>query len=128
MIGSAGLAQWWTLTLREWILVMTRLLPARRMTRVMLTLSVVLFSARLEAVDALYPIAVACSAEGPIYIADLKLPGILKLDGQELSVHYQASKQFRTPLNRVRCVTLDGQGQLWAGCTAARNVFKITAG
>ncbi|MBM4004396.1 MAG: hypothetical protein FJ295_14130 [Planctomycetes bacterium] len=81
--------------------------------------------ASANAVDAIYPIAVACQAEGPIYIADLNLPGILKLEGNELSVHYQASKQFRSPLNRVRCLTLDHQQRVWAGCTAARNLFQV---
>jgi hypothetical protein len=82
-------------------------------------------SGSASAVDAIYPIAVACGAEGPIYIADLNLPGILKLEGNELSVYYQASKQFRSPLNRVRCLALDHQQRLWAGCTAARNLFQV---
>ncbi len=81
-----------------------------------------------RAVEAVYPIAVACAAEGPIYIADLNLPGILKLDGDSLTVHFQASKKFRTPLNRVRCLALDADGRLLAGCSAARNVFRIESG
>ena len=87
-----------------------------------------LHAVRADEGKAIYPIGIACAAEGPIYLADLNLPGIWKLEGETLTLHHQASKKFRTPLNRVRCLALDSNGKLLAGCTAARNVFQIEAG
>lgn len=84
-------------------------------------------ASKVPAVDAVYPIGIAAAKDGSVYIADLNLPGILKWDGEQLSVFYQAPKQFRKPLNRVRCLTIDTQGKLLAGCTAARNVFRVEA-
>jgi len=78
-----------------------------------------------RAADAIYPIGVVTAKDGTVFIADLNLPGILKWDGEQVSVYYQAPKQFRKPLNRVRCLAIDPQGKLLAGCTAARNVFRV---
>lgn len=72
-----------------------------------------------------YPLAVTATADGPIYIADRHLPGIWKIDGGELSLYYQGSKKFRTPLNAVRCVALDNEGQLLAGDTSTRQVYRF---
>jgi sugar lactone lactonase YvrE len=72
-----------------------------------------------------YPLAVATGQSGPIYLADRNLPGIWKVDGDKLSLYFQASKKFRTPLNAVRCVTLDRQGKLLAGDSATRDVYRF---
>ncbi|MFM9115096.1 MAG: hypothetical protein ACKOU6_02925 [Planctomycetota bacterium] len=72
-----------------------------------------------------YPLAVAASATGPIYLADRNLPGIWKVEGDKLSLFFQASKKFRTPLNAVRCLTLDRQGKLLAGDSATRDIYRF---
>lgn len=72
-----------------------------------------------------YPLAVAAGPTGSIYLADRNLPGIWKVDGNKLSLYFQASKKFRTPLNAVRCLTLDLQGKLLAGDSATRDVYRF---
>jgi sugar lactone lactonase YvrE len=72
-----------------------------------------------------YPLAVAVDGEGTIYLADRNLPGIWKLNGGEPSLLFQGSKQFRTPLNAVRCVVIDGDGRLLAGDSATRDVYRF---
>ncbi len=74
-----------------------------------------------------YPLAVAAANEGPLWIADRHLPGIWKSENDQLSMYFQGSKTFRTPLNAVRCVTLDQNGQLLAGDTSTRQVFRFDA-
>lgn len=72
-----------------------------------------------------YPLSIAVSAEGTIFLADRNLPGVFRAKEGKLSVLFQASKRFRTPLNAVRCVALDREGKLLAGDSAARNVFRF---
>lgn len=81
--------------------------------------------ARAAADELSYPLAIAAGATGPIYLADRNLPGIWKVDGDKLSVYFQASKKFRTPLNAVRCVTVDRQGKLLAGDSATRDIYRF---
>ena len=72
-----------------------------------------------------YPLSIAAGDSGPIYLADRNLPGVWKLDGENLTVLFQASKKFRTPLNAVRCVALDRDGKLLAGDSATRDVYRF---
>ena len=89
-------------------------------------LSLVSIPASLLAQDQLvYPIDVAVGPQEEIYIADLKLPGIWKVVDGKPEVFFQASKTFRTPLNAVRCVTVDTDGILYAGDSATREVYAF---
>ncbi len=81
-----------------------------------------------SAQDMQYPMAVACRADGAIYVVDLDLPGIWKIDGDKREMVVQASKKLRTPLNRPRCIALDHDGNLLVGCTPTRNVYRIASG
>jgi WD40 repeat protein len=72
-----------------------------------------------------YPLAVSASSDGIVYVADLRLPGIWKLENGTKSIFFQGSKRFRTPLNAVRCVTLDHQGKLLAGDSSTREVYRF---
>jgi DNA-binding beta-propeller fold protein YncE len=72
-----------------------------------------------------YPLAVTASSDGIVYVADLRLPGIWKLENGVKSIYFQGSKKFRTPLNAVRCVTLDHQGKLLAGDSSTREVYRF---
>lgn len=74
-----------------------------------------------------YPIAVAVDPAGAIYIADLNAPCIWKAVDGQLSVYFQGQKRFRTPLNRPRCLAIDGEGRLLAGDTATREVYRFNA-
>jgi hypothetical protein len=42
-------------------------------------------------------------------------------------VYFQASKKFRTPLNAIRCLALDGKGRLLAGDSSTREVYRFDA-
>jgi len=72
-----------------------------------------------------YPLSIAVADDGQMYLADRNLPGVFRAQDGKLSVLFQASKRFKTPLNAVRCVALDREGKLLAGDSAARNVFRF---
>ena len=72
-----------------------------------------------------YPLAVVARPDGVVFVADLNLPGIWKVENGQKSIYFQASKKFRTPLNRIRCLAIDHQGKLLAGDSATREVFRF---
>lgn len=82
---------------------------------------------RLPAAEMQYPLGVAATKDGVIYVADRALPGVWKIAGGKLELYFQASKKFRTPLNAVRCLAVDGQGRLYAGDSATREVYRFNA-
>lgn len=73
----------------------------------------------------LYPFAVAATTDGTVFVADRMLPGIWKVQDGRKSVYFQASKNYRTPLNAIRCLAVDHQGKLLAGCSATSDVFRF---
>lgn len=75
----------------------------------------------------IYPLASAVAPDGAIYIADRNLPGVWKFADGQLSVLFQASKKFRTPLNAVRCVAIDHEGRLLAGDSSTREIYRFDA-
>jgi len=77
------------------------------------------------AIELNYPVGIVANDQGTIFLADRNLPGVLKLDGESLSVLFLAEKKFRTPLNAVRCVALDQNGKLLAGDSATREVYRF---
>lgn len=72
-----------------------------------------------------YPLAVVAASDGTVFVADLKLPGIWQIKDGKKSIYFQASKKFKTPLNRIRCLAIDQEGKLLAGCTGSRDVFRF---
>ncbi len=72
-----------------------------------------------------YPLSAAATESGEIFVADRYLPGIWKIKDGKISLLFQGSKKFRTPLNAVRCVVLDRDGALIAGDTATREVYRF---
>ena len=73
-----------------------------------------------------YPLTAVASADGQsLFIADLNQPGLWKLSDGKLTPFFQASKKFRTPLNRVRCVALDRSGKVLAGDSSTREVYRF---
>ena len=80
----------------------------------------------IKAEDWQYPLTATASADGrSLFIADLNQPGVWKLSDGKLSLFFQASKKFRTPLNRIRCVAMDRNGKLLAGDTSTREVYRF---
>ena len=84
-------------------------------------------SGGLQAAEFNYPLAVRASSDtgGPVYVADRYLPGIWKIVDGKPEVYFQASRKFRTPLNAVRCVTLDKNGLVLAGDSSTRDVYRF---
>ena len=74
-----------------------------------------------------YPLAVTATADGVVYVADRNMPGIWKIKDGKKSVYFQASKRFRTPLNAVRCLAIDENGNLLAGDSSTREVYRFDA-
>ncbi|MDB4614245.1 NHL repeat-containing protein [bacterium] len=75
--------------------------------------------------DFVYPLSAVATDDGTIYVADLKLPGILKIKDGKVSTYYQGSKKFREPLNAIRCLAIDHEGKLLAGDSATREVYRF---
>jgi sugar lactone lactonase YvrE len=76
-------------------------------------------------VELIYPISAVQTPDGTIFVADLHLPGITAIRQGRLEVFFQASKQYRTPLNAVRAVALDRDGILLAADTATSTVYRF---
>lgn len=73
-----------------------------------------------------YPISVAASLNN-LYIADRQLPGVWVVAEGKAKVFHQASKKFGTPLNAIRCLAVDAEGNLLAGDSATRDVYRFNA-
>lgn len=96
---------------------------------VLLTLAVAPLSATAQDAAFEYPIGVTVDPAGVVYVADKgnEKPAIWKIADGKAEVFFQASKRFRTPLNRVYCVAIDGEGQLLAGDSATREIYRFSA-
>jgi len=81
----------------------------------------------VQAAEMQYPLSVAASPDGTIFVADKDVPGIWKIAGGKLELFFKASKKFRTPLNAVRCVAVDAQGRLVAGDSATREIYRFNS-
>ncbi|HAW27991.1 MAG TPA: hypothetical protein DCY03_07710 [Planctomycetaceae bacterium] len=79
----------------------------------------------LQAAEMLYPLSVAATDKGPLYVADRKLPGIWSVEQGKAASYFTGSKVFRTPLNAVRCVTIDNEGRVLAGDSSTREVYRF---
>ncbi len=103
-----------------------------RLSHIVITLSLLIFLGgavtQLPAADLQYPLAVATDAAGTIYLADRNLPGIWQIKDGQRKLYFEGSKKFRTPLNAIRCLTVDAQGQLLAGDSSTREVYRFDAG
>lgn len=94
---------------------------------VVLLIPVPVLAAQESATEFIYPLAVAATPDGIVFVADRKLPGIWKVEGGNKSVYFQGSPKFRTPLNAVRCLALDQDGMLLAGDSSTREVYRFDA-
>lgn len=72
-----------------------------------------------------YLLSAAVDSSQQIYLADRELPGVWQLADGKLALLFQGSKKFRTPLNAIRCVAIDGQDRLVAGDSATRDIYRF---
>lgn len=72
-----------------------------------------------------YPLGIAVTEQGEIFVADRNLPGVRQIRDGQIAAYFTGSKKFRTPLNAVRCLALDAQGKLLAGDSATREVYRF---
>lgn len=80
---------------------------------------------RLRAEDFHYPLKPAAADNGPVYVADLRLPGILAVKDGRIETYFAASKKLGTPLCRIRCLAIDHNGKVLAGDTATREIYRF---
>jgi sugar lactone lactonase YvrE len=86
---------------------------------------VLLVAGNALAAEPQYLLGITADAAGNVFLADRELPGVWQLADGKLSLVFQGSKKFRTPLNAVRCLAIDQQGKLLAGDSATRDVFRF---
>ncbi|RMF42521.1 MAG: hypothetical protein D6753_07350 [Planctomycetota bacterium] len=72
-----------------------------------------------------YPLDAAVAPDGSVYVVDRNLPGVWRWKEGTLSVFYQASPKYRTPLNAPRCVAVTGDGTVLVGDSATRDVYRV---
>jgi glucose/arabinose dehydrogenase len=76
-----------------------------------------------------YPMAVACTPDGSIFIADSKLFSILKYNTNgTFEVVARAGPKNRTPLRAIRALAAGPAGELLAADSATFEVYRIQAG
>lgn len=106
----------------------TTLIPSMRLKALAVASAVWLMLPVANSVDAAnmqYPLDVAVAADGTIYVADRKLPGIWQVKNGQVTEYFKGSKKFRTPLNAIRCLAIDKDGKLLAGDSATREVYRF---
>lgn len=75
-----------------------------------------------------YPVATAVDSSGAIYVADLLLPGVWKIEGDKAAIFHKADKKFRNPLSHPRAIAAIEKDTLLVTDTAARDVFLVKPG
>ena len=73
-----------------------------------------------------YPLDVAAAEDGTIYVADRYLPGVWKWKDGELSVFFQGSPKYRTPLNAARAIAIGPKDEVLVADTSTRDIYKVT--
>ena len=77
--------------------------------------------------DLRYPLAVAVNADGSLIVADRLLPGLWRVADGRATIFAAGTRRFRTPLNAVRAVAVAPDGTVFAGDSATREIYRITA-
>jgi DNA-binding beta-propeller fold protein YncE len=105
-------------------------LPLEMLERFMVFGTVVLFcafSVGLTDPAFEYPIFLAVSADGTVFVSDQDKPAIMKITGDgKSSIVFQGSKTFRTVLHRPRGIAVDAQGNLLVCDPSTMDVYRVS--
>lgn len=75
------------------------------------------------------PCSVAGSPESGMWIADTRIPGIVKLtEGKPLELAFAGGKLNRSPLASPRAIAVDSKGNLFVADTATCEVYRLKPG
>lgn len=77
--------------------------------------------------DLVYPLSIAVAPAGDMFLADRNAHSVWKVSGETLSLFSHGSPKFRTPLNAIRCVEIDSDGNVLAGDSSTRDVYRLDA-
>jgi len=91
----------------------------------LVSLVIVFFTSLPASAQMRYPVDVAANEERGVFVADRDLPGIWMFETEQLVQYFAGSRTFRTPLNAVRCLTLDNAGFLLVGDTSTREIYRF---
>ncbi len=91
-------------------------------------IAVLLSSAHAYSAEFIYPLGAVRTEDGTLLVVDRKLPGVWQKKAAALGHLFKGSKQFRTPLNAARCIALDKDGNVLAGDTSTREVYRFKLG
>ncbi len=76
----------------------------------------------------IYPLDIAVNNSGVAFVVDRNMHSVWKWEADELSVFYEGSPKFRTPLNAPRCIAFDHEGNLLVGDSATRDIYRVSEG
>jgi len=76
----------------------------------------------------IYPLDIAVDNQGVAYVVDRNMHGVWKWEADQLSVFFEGSAKFRTPLNAPRCIAVDPAGNVLVGDSATRDIYRVTEG
>lgn len=74
--------------------------------------------------SAVYPLDAVADSQGSIWIVDRNRPGIWCYQQNKLDLAIAGEKQFRKPLNAVRCIAISPSGVLTVGDPATREIYR----
>lgn len=76
-----------------------------------------------------YPIALAATPDGTLYIADGNLRAVVKRDEKgALSILARSGAKDRTPLRALRALAAEPDGSILAADSATRDIYRVRAG
>lgn len=71
-----------------------------------------------------YPIDVAVTGD-VIFVVDLDLPGVWRVEGDDRQLFVRGTKRFRQPLNRPRCIAIHPAAGILIGDSATREIYHV---
>ncbi|MCA9126180.1 MAG: hypothetical protein KDB22_03805 [Planctomycetales bacterium] len=75
-----------------------------------------------------YPLDVVVNTKGEAFVADRQLHGVWQFSDQKLSILYEGSPKYRTPLYAAFSIALDQEGRILVGDPATREVYRMEQG